>query len=86
MIIMLWLYIHNLKWWNIYMYYREEGMVYIYLYLNLFHACVCSTVSSGINAIALVFMEDIIQPASIYFKGGPVVEPKATILSKVIGR
>ena len=56
------------------------------LFNLLFIYLPCSTVSSGINAIALVFMADIVQPASVYFKGGPVGEPKATILSKVIGR
>ena len=43
-----------------------------------------STVSSGINAITLVFMEDIIKP--LYFKGRRIEDKKAKLLSKVIGR
>ncbi|XP_053402912.1 sodium-dependent multivitamin transporter-like [Mercenaria mercenaria] len=43
-----------------------------------------STVSSGINAISLVFMADIVQPAYMNLKGKAITEPKATIISKII--
>ena len=50
--------------------------------MNLFFV---STVSSGVNALALVFLTDIAKPLYRFKTGKRLSERASTILSKILG-